>query len=529
MSLTIKTKGYVLALFIVVGFTANFLVVLSTFSSSKNEYNRLENLLNQESILKSLLVNGLLFNSSRQVAFSDLAQSQPKETMQRSLEGLKEELRRLERLDAPLHQTIAPAAHAFLEQATLLQRLALENTPASSAQNALTLKRWRELRDTVGANEGSISQKVAEEKASFSALLENAQLFISIFSLAGLVFFTALIFFIMRSITRPIYEVNAVAKDLATGEGDLTRRLLLASQDEIGQACHNINAFIAKIQILIHQAKQLATENASISHELSTTAQSVGGHTEKTTEVVEQTTQKALQIQKEIDVFVEEAQQNKEDMGHANQELLLAKNDMSQLANKMGQTAQAETALSLRMEGLSGEAKEVKNILVVISDIADQTNLLALNAAIEAARAGEHGRGFAVVADEVRKLAEKTQLALTQIHSTINVIVQSIADASGQMTHNAQEVQSLLSVTEQAQNRIGQAVSKVVLVTQANEKSVKDFTQTGKEIQNIASSIEKVNHLSSQNARSVEEISSAADHLGELTEQLNQKLNMFRT
>ena len=529
MSLSIKAKGYLLAFSILTGFFINFFIVLFIFSSSKTEYGRLENTLNQESTLKSLLVSGLLFNSSRQVAFGDLTQAQPKQTMQRSLEGLKEELARLERLDKALYQTLSPSATAFLEQATLLYRLALENTPSTGEQNALALQRWRALRDAAETHGANLGEKAEQEKLSFHTLLKNAEVFIALLSLAGLIFFTLLIFFIMRSITRPIGEVNSVAKDLSAGEGDLTRRLLVTTQDEIGQSCQNINAFIAKIQTLVHQAKQLATENASISHELSATAQSVGSHTEKTTQVVAHTTQKALQTQKEIGIFVQEAQKNKEQMHLANNELLLAKNDMVQLAQNVSQAAHAETELSHRMEGLSLEAKEVKNVLVVIGDIADQTNLLALNAAIEAARAGEHGRGFAVVADEVRKLAEKTQHSLTQIHSTINVIVQSITDASGQMTRNAQEVQSLLAIAEQAQQRIGQAVNKVVAATKANEKSVGDFMNTGKEIETIASSIEEVNRLSSHNARSVEEISSAADHLGELTEQLNQKLDAFRT
>ena len=223
------------------------------------------------------------------------------------------------------------------------------------------------------------------------------------------------------------------------------------------------------------------------------------------------------------------AGESKNDIIKANDNLHDARNEVIELTTTIQHTADVEIELANQMESLSVEASQVKDILNVISEIADQTNLLALNAAIEAARAGEHGRGFAVVADEVRKLAERTQKSLSEINATIGVIVQSIMDVSQQMNNNSEDVQRLSETAMHVENNINESVNIVNAAAIASDESVRQFEDTASNIGGIANSIIEINEISADNARSVEEIAAAAEHLHTMTDILYSKLQTFKT
>ena len=339
----------------------------------------------------------------------------------------------------------------------------------------------------------------------------------------------AIYFLITNLIAKPLRNLQDTAYNLAEGDGDLTKSLEIKHQDEIGGASREINNFIEKVRATISLAKDTSSENASIAHELSTTTLQVGKRVEDSTQIISQTSQMSNVIKQEITASVSKAKESKEELMKANQELRSARGFVQELGQRVQNSAQTELELAHKIQQLSSDADQVKNVLTVISDIADQTNLLALNAAIEAARAGEHGRGFAVVADEVRTLAERTQKSLVEIHATINVIVQAIIDSSEQMNRNSKEVQELSSIAEDVGKKINATVDMMDFATNLNDKTVTDYINTGSKIEEIVAKIEEINTLSTQNTRSVEEIAGASEHLNSLTEKLNIILNKFRT
>ncbi len=309
---------------------------------------------------------------------------------------------------------------------------------------------------------------------------------------------------------------------------DFTHKLEIHGKNEIAQIAQNLFKVIEVIKDFIAEAKISSTENSSISHELSTTATIVGKKVEDVTKIVQVATQKAKDITQEIDHSVADANQSRKETVFVSENLAAATKDIISLTKDVQETAHIESDMAQKLQNLSHEASQVKEILNVISDIADQTNLLALNAAIEAARAGEHGRGFAVVADEVRKLAERTQKSLLEIQTTINVMVQSITDSSEQMNKNSNHIQQLANISSNVEKKIHETLELMEKATNANKKTVTDFDRTGKLVFAIASDIDNANTIVASNARSVEEISAAAEHLRNMTENLNNKMQQFK-
>ena len=327
---------------------------------------------------------------------------------------------------------------------------------------------------------------------------------------------------------KPIDELANTVK-LSIGEGDLTTKVPVFGKDEIGTTANEFNDLVEKFRNIISLAKSSSGENASIANQLSSTSRIVGTSVENTSKTLDSTFKMSSELKEEIKNSIQNVNQMSEDIQNSSKKLIEARKNIVFFSKSISDASIQETDLAQRMKALSQEAIQIKDVLNVISDIADQTNLLALNAAIEAARAGEHGRGFAVVADEVRNLAEGTQKSLDQINITVNTIVQSISAATASMEENSKNISALMQVASKTEETVEFATQSMLQSEQRSQISANDFNKTGEDINFFVEKIREINEISATNMRNTEEIAAAAEHLHSMSEHLNEILVKFKT
>ncbi len=347
--------------------------------------------------------------------------------------------------------------------------------------------------------------------------------------IACLAFMAVASLFFTKQVIEPLNELRDNTQNLVDGDKDLTKRLHVTSENEFGLAAHAVNDFVDMVQDTVNEVKELGVQNSSIAAGITNATRTISVSVEKERDIVNDTTMKSESIKAILARSIEVAQDTQTKVTAANEELLGAKSSLNTLVQEVEGYIEIEEELSSELTNLRSDADQVKNVLNVIKEIAEQTNLLALNAAIEAARAGEHGRGFAVVADEVRKLAERTQKSLNEIEISVSAIVQSINDVSDKMSENARNMETLTSVSAEVEEKITLTSAEMNNSVEVAKNSYDDSVKMVEHTEEILQKISEINKYSHSNQLSVEAIEADSAQLLEVAKSLQSRINEFKS
>ena len=331
---------------------------------------------------------------------------------------------------------------------------------------------------------------------------------------------------VIRSILRPLRTLSAALKN-AQRDNDLTVRAKVDTEDEIGDAMNAFNALMAQWQGTVGTLKQDAARLSVATISVAAAANDIAVKAQAQSEAASSTAASVEEVSVSISQVADHAAETRNIAQTASRLSEDGRDTMRKAAESMGKLAGSVQDSAHMIESLAKRSAEISTIVDVIRDISEQTNLLALNAAIEAARAGEQGRGFAVVADEVRKLAERTGSSTTQISALTAAIHEEVKAAVSQLQQSTSQVDESVRLS----GEVEQALAQINEGAGSSRNFIGDIAAAAAEqraaSQDIARHVEQIARMSEESSRAIETASNTARDLERLADAVNAQVAQF--
>ncbi|WP_347332487.1 methyl-accepting chemotaxis protein [Marinimicrobium locisalis] len=415
---------------------------------------------------------------------------------------------------------------AVIEEARTAGPLALE--PLASRSFGEVSEAFSELRnhlDVVSERRlqqvDSLNQQINEDKRYMISALSLSGILGTLISLGAAAFLPMLV-------TRPLNQISARIQDIAEGDGDLTLRVNLDRTDELGQLAEQVNRFMARLQRLIGDVRNTTEEVSTSTEQVLQASTSSQKAADEQGQAINMVVAAVNELTAAIGEVAQNTNETAESAKNANQTTEDGRNRLERAVRRVDSLAShiGETAESMRR--LEEEAQNVTSVIDVIRGVAEQTNLLALNAAIEAARAGEQGRGFAVVADEVRTLASRTQQSTEDIRNMLTRLQGGVQEAVEAMSSSRELTDEAVSAAGEAGESlvdIAEAVQRITnMAIQIASAAEEQSTVTG----DIDKNMVEINELASRTSDDAATTAVASERLMQLASSLRELVVRFK-
>ena len=372
-------------------------------------------------------------------------------------------------------------------------------------------------------NERMASSYIEEENASAA----RAKV-ISISTIAfAVIAIGALGFFLLTSIRRSLNQIQTMVSRVEN-ELDFTVRVTVSKKDEIGLTTLGLNRLLDKLQGNLKTISESAYSVASAAGLLSTTSNQVATASTQQSSSASDMAATVEEMTVSINHVADRAQEANRLSSESGQLAISGEKIIGQTVRDIQDIAVTVHAAADLIRGLEQHSQEISNVVAVIKEVADQTNLLALNAAIEAARAGEQGRGFAVVADEVRKLAERTAVSTTEIATTIEQMRTTAGNAVGSMQGVVNKVTKGVESAQEADGAIRQIGESSRTAVKMVEEITEAIREQGAATNNIATQVERIAQMSEESSAAAENSSQSAQDLDQLAVEMQKIVSAYR-